>query len=513
MRCFVLFSSLVAVLLTTSPGWSQTAPTLESRVQSLEATVAKLTRYIQVIEDAATSTYHGLSGPHVVFTGANVHIRSGSGVTHKGRWVNGDWESEAVGLGNLIIGYNEANTKPTADTAQRGGSHNLVIGRYHQYPNSGGLVAGHNNVISGYAASVSGGGGNEAQGKDSSVSGGLDNTASGAHASVSGGRGNTATSSASSVSGGYQNTASGYTASVSGGYGNWATADYASVSGGLDNRAIGYYSSVSGGRLNMASGRVSSVSGGRANAASEHWASVLGGHRNRASGRLSSVSGGDGLTATGVVDFRYLWPACLRTKPPAVRNQVKADVVFEGCNVHFRNGASSTNTTNGLGNLIVGYNEDLNTVGVSAPRTLGTNDRSGSHNVVIGPEHEYSSHSGLVVGVGNIISGEYASVSGGRDNEASGDYGSVSGGQNNEASGDAASVSGGLANVASGSYASVSGGNNNTAGPASASSVSGGRLNRATGEAASVSGGYHNWASGKRSSISGGKNQTANADL
>src|SRR5262245_20531288 len=34
------------------------------------------------------------------------------------------------------------------------------------------------------------------------------------------------------------------------------------------------------------------------------------------------------------------------------------DFVFTGCNVHVRNGESSTSTTNGLGNLIIGYNEE-----------------------------------------------------------------------------------------------------------------------------------------------------------
>jgi hypothetical protein len=32
-------------------------------------------------------------------------------------------------------------------------------------------------------------------------------------------------------------------------------------------------------------------------------------------------------------------------------------VIFEGCNVHVRSGAGATETVNGLGNLIVGYNE------------------------------------------------------------------------------------------------------------------------------------------------------------
>ena len=480
MRYSLLCSSVCSVLLAASPCWGQ-APSLAelaAQVSALQTTVAKLTRYIQVIEDAATSTYHGLSGPHIIFTGANVHIRSGSGWTHKGRTVNGAWVSEPLGLGNLIIGYNEANDSPTADTAQRGGSHNLVIGTQHQYPNSGGLVAGNNNVISGNAASVSGG---------------LDNTASGLD---------------SSVSGGWSNTASGYAASVSGGYRNRASNERSSVSGGLDNTASGASSSVNGGYRNRSSGWGTSVSGGFRNTATSTASSVSGGSNNQATGNFSTVGGGSGVTVIGANDFSNRLPACLTTKD--VDGQAKADVVFEGCNVHIRNGDSSTNTTNGLGNLIVGYNEDLNTVGVRFPRTAGRNDRSGSHNVVIGPEHEYSSHSGLVVGVGNIISGAYASVSGGRDNEASGDYGSVSGGQNNEASDDAASVSGGVANVASGSYASVSGGQSNMA-TSTAASISGGTSNRVNGTAASVSGGYRNVAESASASVSGGQNNVARA--
>ena len=86
------------------------------------------------------------------------------------------------------------------------------------------------------------------------------------------------------------------------------------------------------------------------------------------------------------------------------------DVIFAGCNVHVRNGQGSTASSNSVGNLIVGYNES----GGGSPA------RGGSHNVVIGPEHSYSSYGGLVAGYQNTVSGAYASVSGGRFNEASG---------------------------------------------------------------------------------------------
>ena len=115
------------------------------------------------------------------------------------------------------------------------------------------------------------------------------------------------------------------------------------------------------------------------------------------------------------------------------------DVIFSGCNVHVQNGQGQTNSRNRVGNLIIGYNE-----------RVGTPARGGSHNVVIGQRHSYSSHGGLVAGYNNTLSAKYASVIGGRNNEASGFGASVSGGRNNEASGDYASVSGGRDNTANG---------------------------------------------------------------
>ena len=85
------------------------------------------------------------------------------------------------------------------------------------------------------------------------------------------------------------------------------------------------------------------------------------------------------------------------------------DIVFEGCNVYVRNGQGRTDSSNSVGNLIIGYNED---------DEGDANARSGSHYLVIGPEHTYSRYGGLVAGYSNTASGRYASVSGGRDNTA-----------------------------------------------------------------------------------------------
>jgi hypothetical protein len=148
------------------------------------------------------------------------------------------------------------------------------------------------------------------------------------------------------------------------------------------------------------------------------------------------------------------------------------EVVITGANLRIVNGLGSTNSTNDLGNLIVGYNESRVIFG-------GTDDRTGSHNVVVGEFLNFSSFGGLVVGHNNEVSGEFSSVSGGEFNTASGVRSSVSGGSGNTANGFAASVSGGEFNTASSFAASVSGGSNNTASGPTAS-VSGGEVNTAT---------------------------------
>jgi hypothetical protein len=176
------------------------------------------------------------------------------------------------------------------------------------------------------------------------------------------------------------------------------------------------------------------------------------------------------------------------------------EVVITGANLRIVNGLGSTETVNGLGNLIVGYNELIG---------FGEDNRTGSHNVVVGEQNNFSRFGGLVVGRLNEISGDFSSVSGGVFNRASGDFSSVSGGFANTASGDfGAWASGGAGNTASGIGSSVSGGIQNTA-SGNNSSVSGGFANRASEQFASVSGGAQNTASGDRSSVSGGAQNTA----
>jgi hypothetical protein len=174
------------------------------------------------------------------------------------------------------------------------------------------------------------------------------------------------------------------------------------------------------------------------------------------------------------------------------------DLTLTGANLHVVNGLDTTETSNGLGNVIIGYNEER----------LSDNIRTGSHTLVIGKENNFSSYGGMVVGFSNTTSGTYSSVSGGWRNTASGFHSSVSGGVGNTASGNFAAVSGGFQNTASGPQSSVSGGFQNTA-SGSESSVSGGVGNTASGSVSSVSGGQENTASGSVSSVSGGQENTA----
>ena len=135
-------------------------------------------------------------------------------------------------------------------------------------------------------------------------------------------------------------------------------------------------------------------------------------------------------------------------------SRVGDTLVLEGMNLQIVNGLGATDgdqgsgpQVNGLGNLIVGYDEGF-----------AYNDKSGSHNLVVGPLHSYSSYGGIVGGRHNTVSGIYATVIGGVSNRASGGNSSVSGGSYNTASGVNSSVSGGNVNTASGTEASVSGG-------------------------------------------------------
>jgi hypothetical protein len=92
----------------------------------------------------------------------------------------------------------------------------------------------------------------------------------------------------------------------------------------------------------------------------------------------------------------------------------KPTIEFSGANVQIVNGEGSTQTANGGGNLIIGYDEN-------------PGQQTGSHDVIVGPEDGYTS---------------YGSIIGGRDNKALAPYDFVAG----------------LANTAEASFSSILGG-------------------------------------------------------
>ena len=211
--------------------------------------------------------------------------------------------------------------------------------------------------------------------------------------------------------------------------------------------------------------------------------------------KLNSTVGSQGISITALQALTA--PLSLSSDPSA--GGTNTLLTISGVNVQIVNGMSGTETANGLGNLIVGYDEK---------DSRFTQDRTGSHNLVVGMGNNYLSFGGIVAGQSNLISAPYASVTGGQDNVARSGHASVSGGAGNVASGGSSSVSGGSNNTASADYASVSGGNKNTANGFTAS-VTGGNVNTASSDYASVSGGAGNVASGRESSVSGGSNNTA----
>ncbi len=165
---------------------------------------------------------------------------------------------------------------------------------------------------------------------------------------------------------------------------------------------------------------------------------------------------------------------------------------FSGLNMQLVSGSGSTDgTINGLGNLIIGYNED------PGPQT-------GSHNLVLGDGQSFTSYGGIVAGQNDALSGPFADVFG----------------DNNSAAGKSASVLGGEFNLASDPFSSISGGCDGVAGTASAlagacsgsngyESISGGVLNRADGLFSSVSAGQQNHADGYATAVNGGDHNTA----
>ncbi|MEM6927186.1 MAG: hypothetical protein AAF602_09670 [Myxococcota bacterium] len=190
-------------------------------------------------------------------------------------------------------------------------------------------------------------------------------------------------------------------------------------------------------------------------------------------------------------------------------------LVITGANLLVRSGSGSTDgATNGLGNVIIGYNED------------DALDRTGSHNLVLGMRNDYESHGSIVGGRDNQVTAPFTVVTSGELNAATTSFAVVNTGQLVDASGpfswvgtcydcdasdrrsavvtgeyqtsagQSSSVLGGYGNAAEGNWTTVNGWNNVATSQAQLSSVLGGEGNVVTGVAAVVTGGLANTATG-----------------
>jgi hypothetical protein len=85
---------------------------------------------------------------------------------------------------------------------------------------------------------------------------------------------------------------------------------------------------------------------------------------------------------------------------------VGGDLYLDGVNLWIRSGVGATTATpNGKGNLLLGYGE-----------ALGTESRTGSHTLVIGPYHDWTAAWGIVSGEANGLYADGGALIGGRAN-------------------------------------------------------------------------------------------------
>lgn len=142
---------------------------------------------------------------------------------------------------------------------------------------------------------------------------------------------------------------------------------------------------------------------------------------------------------------------------PNPQNGVRGpNITFHDANIHITNGSFNTATVNGLGNLIIGYNE----IQQYPNNVLVPGDRGGSHNLVIGPLNKFTlnSYCSIVAGYDNKADACFTAVLAGADNTVSGQYGALLGGTSNTVFGLASVGGGGYACRVFGDYSTLWGG-------------------------------------------------------
>lgn len=376
-----------------------------------------------------------------------------------------------------------------------GGSLNSIYPQAIQATIGGGEF---NFIFSGATNATIGGGGYNRIGTNAfsaSIGGGWANTilTNADTATIAGGWQNTIQNSArqATIGGGWNNLGGAPFATVAGGSFNQATHEWATIAGGRDNAATNTYATVPGGRNNVAGGAESFAAGRRAKAIHDGsfvWA--------------DATDADFASTKTNQLLIRAGGGVGIGTNNPQSALHVAGTVTASGFS---GNGAgltavipadNSVTTAKIADGTIV--SADISPSGIEADRIVGGDLRAAR----------------LKVGMDHSLTGDFATIAGGRLNVASDQFDAVGGGINNQARGNRSAVGGGDSNVASGPGAFVGGGGwdgstvsgNLAASPAS--TIGGGHGNRIETNAdySTIGGGHANivYAGATEAAIAGG---------
>ncbi len=524
--------AVIAMFLPVGGGLSQDAADLEARIFVLETLLMNITRV----------------GKDLTFIGLNLHIVDGSG----------DTDGPVNDCGNVIIGYNEG--------ASTGGSHNLVVGRAHDYASSyAGIVNGFRNTLSGVESAALGGMLNDARGERTAVIGGRSNVASGVDAAVMSGVANIAAGEASLVGGGTMNTASTLRATLVGGAQNQAplghcSGDFQPCTENVDCVVdvcilTGSGLTCSDADLNVGAGcsndtdcdrlvtgdmagdchdsfcpiaRITctgscpaqtcvldqsvdtTIAGGIRNTVTNEQSTVTGGDHNSAVAGGSIVSGGSECVASGDLSGVYGGNINRASGLMAVTSGGQ--------------GGRSTGTLSGTFGGATGFFPfgggplasafAATTVGGAYP------DAKGDFSLAAGGEVNLASaFISVTIGGGRNRATEARTMAGAGFNNHAAKIGSTAfGGVNNVAGGGLgpsfdASTFGGAENIALGSATATTGGFGNEAGPGFAAWTGAGFDNKAKGKNSAIVGGLSNTAEADESVVVGGTDNTAGTTL
>jgi hypothetical protein len=241
----------IAALQAENGNLNTTILVLESKLADLQGEVATLAaNSVLTLDGHVSLDTTDPNRPAVVVSAANLQVVNGTGVS---------WNAPN-GVGNIIIGYDEfrPSSHPpvcsygyydnqtdceavgaTWAVQHKSGSHNLVVGYWHNYSSLHGIVGGQRNTINSDESVVISGNSNIASGQSSVILSGFGHVSSGTNSTITGGSSNISSGANSSISGGSFNESAGHWSTITGGSSNTSGGLDSSVSGGLNRSAVG----------------------------------------------------------------------------------------------------------------------------------------------------------------------------------------------------------------------------------------------------------------------------------